>query len=59
MSIDVRVNGDVEKAIRVLKRKVQRDGLQKELRRRRFHEKPSIKKKRKQAEAAKRKRKKY
>ena len=42
MSIDVRVNGDVEKAIRVLKRKVQRDGLQKELRRRRFHEKPSI-----------------
>ncbi|MBM4309859.1 MAG: 30S ribosomal protein S21 [Deltaproteobacteria bacterium] len=59
MSIDVRVNGDIEKAIRVLKRKVQRDGLQKELRRRRFHEKPSIKKKRKQAEAAKRKRKKY
>ena len=59
MSIDVRVNGDIEKAIRVLKRKVQRDGLQKELRRRRFHEKPSIKKKRKQAEASKRKHKKF
>lgn len=48
---------DVEKALRVLKRKIQRDGIFRELKNRRFYEKPSIKKKRKQREALKRKRK--
>ncbi len=55
MSIEVKVGGDLEKALRLLKRKVQREGLQRELKHRRFHEKPSIKKKRKRVEAARRK----
>ncbi len=54
MSISVKVDGDIDKALRILKRKVQRDGLQKELKQRKFHEKPSVKKKRKQTEAARR-----
>ena len=37
---------DTEKAIRVLERKIQRDGIFRELKTRRFYEKPSIKKKR-------------
>jgi len=46
---------DIEKAIRLLKRKIQRDGLLRELKNRRFYEKPSLKKKRKQREARKKK----
>jgi len=37
---------DIEKAIRVLERKIRRDGIFRELKTRRFYEKPSIKKKR-------------
>ncbi len=48
---------NVEKALRALKRKLQLDGIFRELKNRRFYEKPSIKKKRKQREAQKRKRK--
>jgi len=48
---------DIEKALRDLKRVVQRDGILKEIKKRRFHEKPSVKKKRKQAEAERRRRK--
>jgi len=48
---------DIEKAIRDLKRTMQRDGILKELKKRRFYEKPSIKKKRKQMEAQRRRRK--
>ena len=40
----------VEKALKVLKRQMTKEGLLKELKRRRFYEKPSIKKKRKQKE---------
>ncbi len=43
----------VERALKVLKRQMTKDGLLKELKRRRFYEKPSIKKKRKQKEAKK------
>lgn len=58
--MEIRVEGkDVEKAIRVLKRKVQRDGIFRELKNRRFYEKPSLKKKRKKREALKRKRKSF
>jgi len=46
---------DIEKAIRLLKRKMQHDGLFRELKNRRFYEKPSLKKKRKRREAQKRK----
>jgi small subunit ribosomal protein S21 len=48
---------DIEKAIRDLKRTMQRDGILKEIKKRRFYEKPSVKKKRKQKEAQRRRRK--
>lgn len=44
---------DIEKAIKLLKRQLQRDGLFKELKNRSFYEKPSEKEKRKQREARK------
>jgi len=46
----------VDKALKVLKRQLTKEGLLKELKRRRFYEKPSIKKKRKQKEAKKKRR---
>jgi len=42
-----------ERALKVLTRQLTKDGLLKELKRRRFYEKPSLKKKRKQKEAKK------
>jgi small subunit ribosomal protein S21 len=48
---------DIEKALRELKRTLQRDGILKEVKKRRFYEKPSVKKKRKQLEAERRRRK--
>lgn len=56
--MEIRVlSRDIEKALRMLKKKLQMDGVFGELKKRRFYEKPSVKKKRKQAEAEKRKRK--
>jgi small subunit ribosomal protein S21 len=53
--IEIKVyNGDVEKAIKVLKKKIQNDGLFKTLKEKRYYEKPSQKKKRKHQEALKR-----
>ncbi|HBT96823.1 MAG TPA: 30S ribosomal protein S21 [Desulfobulbaceae bacterium] len=49
--IEVEVRGDLEYAIRQLKKKLQIDGIKKELKRREYYEKPSVKKRRKQAEA--------
>jgi len=50
--LDIKVyENDIEKALRALKRQLLRDGLFKEIRKRRFYEKPSEKKKRKQREA--------
>ena len=43
----------MEKAIKILKRKVQNEGLLKEIKTRSFYEKPSVKEKRKRAEARK------
>ena len=44
MTIEVQVrNNNVEKAIRVLKKKIQKDGLMKELRQRQHYEKPTLK----------------
>jgi small subunit ribosomal protein S21 len=56
MSIIVHAN-DIDRALRDLKRMVQREGVLKDLKKRRFYEKPSVKKKRKQLEAARRRRK--
>jgi len=57
--LEVIVDGDnnVERAIKALKRKVAHEGIYKELKRRRFYEKPSVKRKRKQREAERRRRK--
>jgi small subunit ribosomal protein S21 len=49
--IEVEVRGDIEHAIRLLKKKLQLDGMKKELKRREYYEKPSAKRRRKQAEA--------
>jgi len=56
--LEIRVDDkNIEKALRLLKRKMQTDGLFRELKNRRFYEKPSIKKKRKRIEAQKRRQK--
>jgi small subunit ribosomal protein S21 len=44
---------NVDGALKVLKRKLQKEGLFKEIKRRKFYEKPSEKEKRKQREATK------
>ena len=54
---EITVDHNIEKAIRVLKRKLIREGLFKELKSRRYYEKPCDRKKRKQKEAIKRTRK--
>jgi small subunit ribosomal protein S21 len=55
--LEVTVDHNIEKALRVLKRKLIREGLFKELKTRRYFEKPCEKRKRKQKEAVKRTRK--
>jgi small subunit ribosomal protein S21 len=53
--LEVRVlDRDIEKAIKILKNKLAKSGFFKEMKERRFYEKPSVKKKRKRAEAKKR-----
>ena len=47
-------NGNVERAMRTLKKKLQKEGLLKELKQKQYFEKPSAKRKRKQAEGIKR-----
>jgi small subunit ribosomal protein S21 len=55
--IEITVHQNLEKAMRVLKRKLIREGVFKELKSRRFYEKPSERKKRKEKEATKKRRK--
>lgn len=55
--IEIFVDQNLEKAMRVLKRKLIREGLFKELKSRRFYEKPSEKRKRKRKESVKKRRK--
>ena len=51
MSITVEVRkGNLEQAMRVLKRKVQKEGIVKEIKMRQYFEKPSEKKRRKKKE---------
>ena len=56
MQVFVRDN-NVEQALRVLKKKMQREGVFREMRRRRFYEKPSDKAAREKGEAVRRLRK--
>tara|TARA_Y100000588_G_scaffold236676_1_gene250293 strand:+ start:1158 stop:1337 length:180 start_codon:yes stop_codon:yes gene_type:complete len=56
--LTIQVHGnDIEKALKVLKRQNQKNGLTKDIRRKRFYEKPSEMKKRKQNEAKRRRKK--
>ena len=56
--LEVRVDGEnINRAINQLKRKMANEGIFKELKKRRFYEKPSERKKRKQREAERRLRK--
>jgi len=56
--LEVKVwNDQIENAIKSLKRQVMKDGILKELKKRRSYEKPSVKKKRKQREAMRRRQK--
>jgi small subunit ribosomal protein S21 len=48
------IDNDVEKALKILKNKLSKSGLFKELKVRRAYEKPSVKKKRKTIEARRR-----
>ena len=52
--IEVDVRDSLEKAMKILKQKMSKEGILQELKRRRFYEKPSVKKKRKAREARKR-----
>ena len=55
MTIEVQVrNNNVEKAIRVLKKKIQKDGMMRELRQRQYYEKPTLKRQRKHKESLRR-----
>jgi small subunit ribosomal protein S21 len=54
--LEVKVyDNDIEKAIKILKRQIQKEGLFKEIKKRSFYEKPSEKEKRKRIEARKKK----
>lgn len=54
--MEIKIEGnDLEKALKVLKRKLQREGLMGDLKKRRYYEKPSVKIKTKQRQARKRK----
>jgi small subunit ribosomal protein S21 len=52
--LEIRVNNDLDKAIVLLRRKLQKEGLMGELKKRRYYEKPSVKLKNKQREAQRR-----
>jgi small subunit ribosomal protein S21 len=54
--VEITVNQNLEKAMRVLKRKLIREGIFKELKARRFYEKPCEKRIRKEKESYKKKR---
>ena len=47
-------NGNVERAMRTLKKKIQKEGLLRELKQKQYFEKPSAKRARKKAEGIKR-----
>lgn len=56
IEVEVRDN-NINRALNRLKREIGREGVSRELKRRRFYEKPSVAKRRKQREAERRRRK--
>ncbi len=55
MKIEV-VGNQIEPALKALKKQMQKDGAFQEMKRRAYYEKPSVKRKRKQAQARKKRR---
>jgi small subunit ribosomal protein S21 len=55
--LEVEVTGDLAKALRVLKRKMANEGIFKEMKKRRYYDKPSVKMRKKRADALRRRRK--
>ena len=51
--MEIRVEGSLDQAMRVLKRKLAKEGVFKEMKKRAFYEKPSVKRKRKEAKRKK------
>jgi small subunit ribosomal protein S21 len=51
--VEVKVQGNIERALKKLKNTLNKEGVFKELKNRRYYEKPSIKEKRKRLEARK------
>ncbi len=51
--VEVEVRDSLEKAMKILKQKMSKEGILQELKRRRFYEKPSVKRKRKTLAARK------
>ena len=51
--VEVEVRDSLEKAMKILKQKMSKEGILQEIKRRRYHEKPSVKRKRKQLQAKK------
>ena len=54
--LEVEVRDSIEKAMKILKQKMSKEGILQEIKRRRYFEKPSVKRKRKMREARKRRR---
>ncbi len=55
--MEVRVEGSLERAIKILKKKLASEGVFKEMKIRAFYEKPSVRRKRKRQEAERKRRK--
>jgi len=53
-SLEVEVNGNIEDALKRLKRKMANEGVFKDIKKRRYYEKPSARKKRKKEESRRR-----
>lgn len=53
LAVEVR-NNNIDKAIKILSRKVKQEGIIRDLRARQYYEKPSTKRRRKNAESARR-----
>jgi len=54
--VDVGMNEPLERALRRFKKKIEQEGILKQLKVRKYYEKPSVRKKRKRIEARKKKR---
>ena len=52
--LEVEVRDSVDKALKILKQKMSKEGILQEIKRRRYYEKPSVKRKKKDAAARKR-----